>query len=69
MTIQSGPRPAPGAEPAREPLDPELERRVAALESAGTEAGADFDPASWFWIVMLGVAGPAALILWGWFGS
>ncbi len=51
------------------PLDPELERRVVALETSGSNAaGGDFDAASWFWILMLGVLGPAALILWGWFG-
>jgi len=50
-----------------EPLDPELERRIAALESGG-ETGADFDFASWVWIILLGVVLPVALLLWGWFG-
>jgi hypothetical protein len=52
---------------ARERLDPELERRIAALES-GTDAGADFDVRSWLWMVLLGIVGPAALLVWGWFG-
>lgn len=53
----------------RPPLEPELERRIAALETAGANAaGSDFDAASWFWMVALGAAGPAALLLWGWFG-
>ena len=60
MTTRSADRP---------PLDPELERRVAALEtSTSGAAGTDFDAASWFWIVLLGAVGPAALVLWGWFG-
>jgi hypothetical protein len=67
MTERIVDHPAPSASATREPLDPELERRVAALES-GAEAGTDFDAASWFWMVMLGVVVPAALLLWGWFG-
>jgi hypothetical protein len=60
MTARSADRP---------PLDPELERRVAALEASDSGvAGTDFDAASWFWMVMLGAVGPAVLILWGWFG-
>jgi hypothetical protein len=50
-----------------EPLDPELERRIAALE-LGEETGADFDAASWVWMILLGVVLPVALLLWGWFG-
>lgn len=50
-----------------EPLAPELERRIAALES-GEETGADFDAASWFWMILLGVVLPVGLLLWGWFG-
>jgi hypothetical protein len=68
MTKRPTNRPATGANAVREPLDPELERRVAALESSGTDAGSDFDAASWFWMMMLGVVGPVALLLWGWFG-
>ena len=48
-------------------LPPELEARVAALESApsGT-SGADFDGSSWFWMLLLGIAIPAALLVVGW---
>jgi hypothetical protein len=67
MTERIIDRLAPGASAIREPLDPELERRVAALES-GAEAGTDFDATSGFWMVMLGLVGPAGLLLWGWFG-
>ncbi|MFO1465944.1 MAG: hypothetical protein U1F35_05820 [Steroidobacteraceae bacterium] len=48
-------------------FDPELERRVSALE-AGPDAGSDFDARSWVWLVLLGIVGPLALLLWGWFG-
>lgn len=51
----------------REPLEPELERRVRLLE-AGADTGSDFDAASWFWMVVLGIAGPVALLVWGWLG-
>jgi len=57
-----------GANAPREALDPGLEQRVAALESSGADAGSDFDAASWFWMLLLGVAVPAVLLLWGWFG-
>jgi hypothetical protein len=48
-------------------LAPELERRIAALES-GEETGADFDFASWVWMILLGIVLPVGLLLWGWFG-
>jgi hypothetical protein len=67
MTERPADRPATRATAMREPLDPELERRIAALE-LGTDAGSDFDAASWFWMVLLGIVGPVALLLWGWFG-
>jgi hypothetical protein len=67
MTERRVDLPPNGASALREPLHPELERRIAALES-GTDAGSDFDAASWFWIVLLGILGPAALLVWGWFG-
>ncbi len=55
-------------EPAvNEPLPVELERRIAALES-GAETGADFDTASWFWLILLGVLLPTGLLIWGWLG-
>lgn len=57
----------PAVTTVREPLERELERRVCALE-AGPDAGSDFDAASWFWMVLLGIVGPVALLVWGWFG-
>jgi hypothetical protein len=68
MSTRLTDRPSGDAIAEREPLDPELERRVAALESPGTDAGSDFDAASWFWMLLLGVVGPVILLLWGWFG-
>ncbi len=50
-----------------EPLPEELERRIRLLES-GAQTGADFDAASWCWMVLLGIALPILLLLWGWFG-
>ena len=67
MTERPADRPPTDAVASREPLDPELERRVAALE-AGADAGSDFDAASWFWMVLLGILVPVALLVWGWFG-
>jgi hypothetical protein len=43
---------------------PELEKRLAAVEAHGR--GADFDTASWVWMMMLGVLLPALLLLVGW---
>jgi hypothetical protein len=45
-------------------LAPELEARLAAVEVHG--AGADFDRASWVWMLLLGVALPAVLLALGW---
>lgn len=50
-----------------DPLGSELDRRIEALES-GAEAGSDFDAASWFWMLLLGLVVPVGLLLWGWFG-
>jgi hypothetical protein len=50
-----------------EALPVELERRIAALES-GAETGADFDLASWCWMILLGIVLPVCLLVWGWFG-
>ncbi len=52
------------AEPAAGQLPPELEARLAAVEAAA--AARDFDAASWFWMLLLGAALPAALIVAGW---
>jgi hypothetical protein len=46
-------------------LVPELERRVAVLEDPAQQ-GADFDAVSWLWLILLGIVGPLALLIWGW---
>ena len=48
-------------------LDPELERRIAALEQAENQGGG-FGAADWAWLALLGVIVPAALLVWGWQG-
>lgn len=45
-------------------LSPELEARIAALESSASRA--DFDPASWFWMLLIGVLIPILLLAIGW---
>jgi hypothetical protein len=45
-------------------LPTELARRIEALERQGGEG--DLNLRSWFWLILLGVATPAALLLWGW---
>lgn len=63
-----GKRAAAGAQGAAQSLPPELERRLAAIES-GAEAGSDFDAASWIWMILFGVVLPVALLIWGWAGA
>ena len=46
-----------------EPLPEELETRLRAVEKAGAT---DFDALSWFWMLLLGLVLPCALILIGW---
>jgi hypothetical protein len=46
------------------PLAPELEARIAAFENAAPTS--DFDAAGWFWMVLLGVVIPLALLIVGW---
>lgn len=55
-----------GAGRAAEPdsLPPELEARIAALESSASRA--DFDAASWFWMLLIGVLVPILLLAIGW---
>jgi hypothetical protein len=48
----------------RERLPPELEARIVALESAAPRS--DFDGSSWFWMILLGIAIPAILLIVGW---
>ena len=45
-------------------LPQELEARIAALESAAQ--GADFDLASWIWMILIGIVIPALLLILGW---
>ena len=47
------------------PLQPELARRIEILEREVDSSG-DFSRASWFWLLLFGVAIPVALLLWGW---
>jgi hypothetical protein len=45
-------------------LAPQLEARIAAVESAAPKS--DFDASSWFWMILLGVAIPLILLAVGW---
>jgi hypothetical protein len=47
-----------------EPLPEELEARIAALERADPRE--DFDRTSWVWMLLFGIALPAALAFLGW---
>jgi hypothetical protein len=42
-----------------------LQRRLALLADPKAQ-GADFDRASWFWLLLLGLIGPIVLIILGW---
>jgi len=55
---------APQAPAPLSALPPELEARIAAFES--TAPTSDFDGASWFWMILLGIAIPLALLAVGW---
>lgn len=46
-------------------IHPELERRLAELEKPEMQ-GDGFGMIDWVWLIALGVAGPAVLLLWGW---
>jgi hypothetical protein len=48
-------------------LNPELERRIAALEQSDNQ-GRGFGAADWTWLALLGIVLPAALLIWGWPG-
>ena len=50
---------------ASQELHPDLERRVAELEKEANQ-GTGFTAADWFWLIALGIAGPTALLYWGW---
>ncbi len=45
-------------------LPPELEARIAALESA--EVRQDFDASGWFWMILFGIVIPVILLAFGW---
>ena len=51
-------------EPPPEELPEELEARIAALERADPRE--DFDRTSWVWMLLFGIALPAALVFLGW---
>jgi hypothetical protein len=46
-------------------LSPELERRIASLEDEDNQ-GTSFTGIDWLWLVLLGIVGPALLLIWGW---
>ena len=46
-------------------LPPGLKERIEALETEAHQ-GSDFDAASWGWLILLGIAVPLALLIWGW---
>lgn len=46
-------------------IHPELERRLAALERDENQGGS-FGAIDWIWLALLGVIGPALLLIWGW---
>lgn len=48
----------------QEALHPELERRLAVLEKPENQ-GAGFGGIDWVWLAVLGVVGPALLLMWG----
>lgn len=50
---------------AADRLHPDLERRIAELERESNQ-GTGFTAVDWFWLVSLGVIGPALLLVWGW---
>jgi hypothetical protein len=55
---------APPSPPSLPSLPPELEARIEEFERAAPRP--DFDAASWFWMMLLGVALPLVLLIVGW---
>jgi hypothetical protein len=53
-----------GIEAPTPALPPDLDARLSALEAHAQRA--DFDMSSWFWMILLGIAVPAILLLIGW---
>jgi hypothetical protein len=57
--------PAPSSRSTQpQALPPDLEARIAAFENAVPTS--DFDASGWFWMVLLGVLIPLALLIAGW---
>ena len=50
----------------KEAEERELQRRLVILEDPRNQ-GEGFGKTDWIWLVILGVAFPAALLIWGWF--
>jgi hypothetical protein len=50
---------------AHETLPAELEQRIAVLEKPENQ-GAGFGGIDWVWLMVLGVIGPALILIWGW---
>ena len=63
-TVPGPERREPGRDAAAAALPAELEARIALLECAADDE--DFDTASWFWMLLLGLVLPAAVIALGW---
>ena len=57
-------RPEPDRDAASGALPAALEARIVLLESAADDE--DFDAASWFWMLLLGLVLPAVAIALGW---
>jgi hypothetical protein len=56
--------PVPPPVPPPVALAPELEARIAAFETAAPASG--FGAAGWFWMLLLGVVIPLAMLIVGW---
>lgn len=50
---------------ATQQLPAELERRISALEQESNQ-GEGFTGGDWLWLALLGIIGPALLLIWGW---
>jgi hypothetical protein len=46
-------------------LPAELERRISALEQESNQ-GEGFTGSDWAWLAVLGIIGPALILIWGW---
>ncbi len=50
---------------ANDAIPAELERRIKLLENPANQ-GEDFDGASWFWLITLGLVRPIVALIIGW---